>query len=189
MLVQCTGYDDSVAFTGHAPIMLNCAAQNGVASIPRVDDTSPLYTDALSSAQTGTIGGFLKIELQDTNKVWRDVTMEILNYGIGAPNLDGTACADPSPNAILRIQRLRDNGGQTRRGQHQWRRLQLRRQHQCVRLLAECPVRSARGASARRGARRLERDPRRRDVLHRPRRRESVEVVQGHGARSMAEPA
>ena len=113
MLVQCTGYETSVALNANAPIMLNCATQNGVASIPRVDDTTPLYTDALSSAQTGTIGGFLKIELQDTNKVWRDVTMEILNFGIGATNLAGTACADPSPSAILRIQRLRDNGGQT----------------------------------------------------------------------------
>ena len=37
--------------------------------------------------------------------------MEILNYGIGAPNLvdgaNGTVCADPTPNAILRLQRLR----------------------------------------------------------------------------------
>jgi hypothetical protein len=113
MLVQCTGYETSVALNANAPILLNCATQNGVASIPRVDDATPLYSDALSNAQTGTIGGFLKIELQDTNKVWRDVTMEILNYGIGAPNLDGTRCADPSPDAILRLQRLRDNGGQT----------------------------------------------------------------------------
>jgi hypothetical protein len=113
MLVQCTGYETSVALNANAPTLLNCAAQNGVASIPRVDDTSPLYTDALSSAQTGSIGGFLKIELQDNNKVWHDITAEILSYGIAAPNQDGTGCADPTPNAILRIQRLRDNGGQT----------------------------------------------------------------------------
>ncbi len=37
--------------------------------------------------------------------------MEILNYGIGGPNLAGGICADPTPNAILRIQRLRDNSG------------------------------------------------------------------------------
>ncbi|MEP7307737.1 MAG: pilus assembly PilX N-terminal domain-containing protein [Acidobacteriota bacterium] len=113
MLVQCTGYETSVPLNANAPILLNCATQNGVASIPRVDDTTRLYTDALSDPQNGTLGGFLKIELQDTNKVWRDVTMEILNYGISGSNLDGTVCADPSPNAILRIQRLRDNGGQT----------------------------------------------------------------------------
>jgi len=111
--VQCTGYETSAALNANAPILLNCATKNGVVPIPRVDDTTPLYTDALSSAQTGTIGGFLKIELQDTGKAWRDVTMEILNYGIGAANLDGTLCADPSPNAILRFQRLRDNGGGT----------------------------------------------------------------------------
>jgi hypothetical protein len=37
--------------------------------------------------------------------------MEILNYGISGPNLaaGGAICADPTPNAILRIQRLRDN--------------------------------------------------------------------------------
>ena len=111
MLVQCTGYDDQRRFTGNAPILLNCATRTAW-PIPRVDDITQLYTDALSSAQTGTIGGFLKIELQDTNKAWRDVTMEILNYGIGGPNLDGPAiCADPTPNAILRFQRLRDNGG------------------------------------------------------------------------------
>jgi len=38
------------------------------------------------------------------------VTMEILNWGFGATNQDGQLCDDPSPNAILRIQRLRDNG-------------------------------------------------------------------------------
>jgi hypothetical protein len=35
--------------------------------------------------------------------------MEILNYGIAGPNLAGQICADPTPNAILRIERLRDN--------------------------------------------------------------------------------
>lgn len=68
-----------------------------------------LTTNALSQANTGVVGGFLKIERQDPNHGWTDVTMEILNYGIGAPNLGGTICADPTPNAIIRIQRLRDN--------------------------------------------------------------------------------
>src|SRR5262249_11751462 len=55
-------------------------------------------------------GGWIKIEKQDTNGVWSDVTQTILNYGFGAPNLDGMGCSDPTPNAIIRLQRLRDNG-------------------------------------------------------------------------------
>ena len=47
--------------------------------------------------------------MQDTTKAWRDVTMEILNYGISGRNLSGGRICDPSPNAIIRLQRLRDN--------------------------------------------------------------------------------
>jgi hypothetical protein len=36
------------------------------------------------------------------------VTAEILNLGIGAPNQDFGVCPDPTPDAVLRIQRLRD---------------------------------------------------------------------------------
>ena len=60
------------------------------------------------------IGGFIKIEKSDANGVFTDVTQEILNYGIGAVNQAGQiCCADPTPNAIIRLQRLRDNGGGT----------------------------------------------------------------------------
>jgi hypothetical protein len=46
------------------------------------------------------------------------VTMEILNYGIGGPNLGdpahgGVICPDPNSRAILRLQRLKDNSGLT----------------------------------------------------------------------------
>ncbi len=68
-----------------------------------------LTSAALTNNTAGRIGGYIKIEYQDNNSVWRDITMEILNYGIGGPNHGGTICADPTPNAILRIQRLRDN--------------------------------------------------------------------------------
>ena len=70
-----------------------------------------ITTGALQARDSGTIGGFIKIDMQDTTGLWRDVTMEILNYGIGAVNLAGANCGDPTPNAILRIQRLRDNAG------------------------------------------------------------------------------
>ena len=43
--------------------------------------------------------------------MWTDVTTEILNLGIAATNQDGFICPDPNPNAIIRLQRLRDNGG------------------------------------------------------------------------------
>jgi hypothetical protein len=67
-----------------------------------------IVSGAMANAGTGLIGGFIKIELQDSTKTWRDVTMEILNYGITAPNMRGRIC-DPSPNAIIRLQRVRDN--------------------------------------------------------------------------------
>jgi hypothetical protein len=65
--------------------------------------------------------GYLKIERQDRDGVWSDVTVEILNRGFtgrniatGAWNTRGTTCAtsandDPSPNAVIRLQRVRDN--------------------------------------------------------------------------------
>jgi hypothetical protein len=71
----------------------------------------------LSAVNNPTIGGFIKIERQDADGSWHDVTMEILNYGIGAPNLitgvGGAVCGDPTPNAIVRLQRLRDGGNTT----------------------------------------------------------------------------
>jgi hypothetical protein len=66
--------------------------------------------------------GFLKIERQTRDGAWSDVTVEILNRGFTGRNLAsnatwntaGTTCAaaaadDPSPNAVIRLQRVRDN--------------------------------------------------------------------------------
>jgi len=67
--------------------------------------------------------GFLKIERQTRDGVWSDVTVEILNLGFTGRNpaanstwnTGGTTCAtagntdDPSPNAVIRLQRVRDN--------------------------------------------------------------------------------
>jgi len=100
VLVTCTGYDTTPQFTG-----CNVPGANNI------QNGATITTAALSSAQTGTIGGFIKVEIQDNAGNWTDITTEILNYGIGGPNLGGSLCADPTPNAILRIQRLRDNGG------------------------------------------------------------------------------
>jgi len=86
-----------------------------------------------------TITGFLKIEIQigylPPCGKWQDVTWDILNQGFAGRNLNSTlnlsvaanqypnvpplpgpqnqilpsACADPSPNAIIRLERVRDN--------------------------------------------------------------------------------
>jgi hypothetical protein len=71
---------------------------------------------------SAVIRGFLKIERQDRNGTWSDVTVELLNLGFtarniadaGAWNVPGTTCAasaadDPSPDAVIRLQRVRDN--------------------------------------------------------------------------------
>jgi len=99
-VVSCSGY------TTVAPVRFT-----GCAGVPTTTQPQIITTHALSNAGTGTIGGYIKIEKQNSAGVWADVTMELLNYGIGAPNLSGTICADPTPNAIVRLQRLKDNGG------------------------------------------------------------------------------
>ena len=67
-----------------------------------------------TSVVTPRLGGFLKIEMQNAAGVWTDVTLEILNLGIAGRQLSNPAggsanCNDPSPDAIIRLQRLRDN--------------------------------------------------------------------------------
>ena len=71
---------------------------------------------------TPLMDGFLKIERQTRDGVWSDVTVEILNRGFTGRNIAdantwnaaGTTCGataanDPSPNAVVRLQRVRDN--------------------------------------------------------------------------------
>ena len=93
---SCTGYT-ATQFTG----CTGAAIANG----------STITTAALSSAGQPRLNGFIKIEKQSSAGAWSDVTTEILNLGIAATNQTGTICADPNPNAIIRLQRLRDNGG------------------------------------------------------------------------------
>src|ERR1700674_825072 len=86
-----------------------------------------------------TITGFLKVEIQigylPPCGKWQDVTQEILNLGFAGRNINSTVnlavaankypnapslpgpqveilpagCADPSPNAVIRLERIRDN--------------------------------------------------------------------------------
>lgn len=76
---------------------------------------SVIQSHALSNAGESLIGGFIKIEKQNNLGAWSDVTTEILNLGFSAPNQEGTStpCADPTPNAVIRLQRLRDSANPT----------------------------------------------------------------------------
>ena len=60
---------------------------------------------------TPLLGGFLKIEIQTSTAVWQDVTLEILNLGIAGRSIaGGCAGTTPNPNAVIRLQRIRDDG-------------------------------------------------------------------------------
>ena len=96
-MLQCTG-NTMTTLTG-CQVLVN---------IPAAATT--ISTAGLHNAGISPIGGFIKIEMMDNGGNWQDVTMEILNYGISDQNVEGAViCADPTPNAILRIQRLKDN--------------------------------------------------------------------------------
>jgi hypothetical protein len=66
-----------------------------------------------------TVTGFIKIERQRPDGTFQDVTMRVLNLGIAGRNLsDGRVSqpdvtndcpTEPFPDAIIRVQRLRDN--------------------------------------------------------------------------------
>jgi hypothetical protein len=103
--MTCEGYDT----TFNPDRLTNCRIA-GVTTAQN-DAGLEIRTHALSPAETSLIGGFIKIEKQDINGVWTDVTMEILNLGFAARNQEGSPCPDPTPDAVIRIQRLRDNGG------------------------------------------------------------------------------
>src|SRR5262249_23497260 len=61
------------------------------------------------------VGGYIKIEAQNpAGGTWRDVTGEILSLGIAGANISnpngaGSPCPPASPDAIIRVQRIRDN--------------------------------------------------------------------------------
>jgi hypothetical protein len=58
-----------------------------------------------------TVTGFIKIEIQlpTVPPTWQDVTQEVLGLGFTGRNLANAACVNPNPDAIIRIQRLRDD--------------------------------------------------------------------------------
>jgi hypothetical protein len=61
-------------------------------------------------AGTPLLGGVIKVEIQLADETWRDVTLEVLNLGLAGRNLTGAAgCAQPSPNAVIRVERIRND--------------------------------------------------------------------------------
>jgi hypothetical protein len=100
--VTCTGYVSS----GSTQQFTGCGWFTGAAPISGMY----LTTQMLSRRDESLIGGFIKIERKDADGDWNDVTMEILNLGFGDRNQEGVDCGDPTDDAVLRIQRLRDHG-------------------------------------------------------------------------------
>jgi hypothetical protein len=120
--------------TGDAPYNLTAAEGRYVPLLlqpPFAASAGPAAQGAVaanvykSPAGTPLLDGFIKIELQRQNGTWLDVTGEILGLGIAGRNLAdsdeavatrwnnvpdgaGDTCGEPNPNAIIRLQRVRD---------------------------------------------------------------------------------
>jgi hypothetical protein len=90
--------------TASAPIQLVGTAPDGTSIATSSGNSGQGYR---SPVGTTLIGGFIKMEMQDQAGNWQDVTQEILQLGIAGRDLTGN-CANP-PNAIVRVQRLRDS--------------------------------------------------------------------------------
>jgi hypothetical protein len=104
-------------------ILLSDSA-NEIKSLPYVTQTEPIpltgtlpHGEKLGRASNATyfkvptdtdlIGGFIKIEIQTSRRVWQDVTAEILAFGVSGPELTGGRC-NQYPNSIIRVQRHMD---------------------------------------------------------------------------------
>jgi hypothetical protein len=125
---------DLPTVTGDDPI--NLATLTSLGATPTADyvpvnaiqvaETKASGTDgSLLPVNTRSVRGFLKIEKQTQAGVWEDITMEILNLGFTGRNIAANAwntpgalggnCMnpailndDPSPNAVIRLQRVAD---------------------------------------------------------------------------------
>ena len=98
--------DQQVSCGGYTLTSLtNCTVAANIA------DASVVQNFALTPIGVSQIGGYIKAERQNASDgTWHDITPELLSYGIGAPSQTGTcSTTDPSPKAILRLQRLADD--------------------------------------------------------------------------------
>ena len=106
--------DTSAAPVNLAALVAGSGGYSATGAPPALSDGAG---GARVAANTPLVSGFIKIERQDQAGAWNDVTMAILNLGIAGRNLsNGTAntpdtnvcLAEPFPDAVIRIQRLRD---------------------------------------------------------------------------------
>ena len=75
-------------------------------------NTTDFNLNGSPAAGAPLIGGYIKIEMRTANSLlsWKDITKEILNYGYTGASTDATpTCANAYPDAIIRIQRFREN--------------------------------------------------------------------------------
>ena len=99
----CTGFGGAAGVT---TTLTGCTYPAGSSQ----SNNDPVYSGATTTTGTSLLHGFIKIEKQNAAGVWSDITMEILNLGFAAANQQGVICSDPTPNAVIRLERLRDNG-------------------------------------------------------------------------------
>ena len=112
--------------TATPPVDLSTLTANGLYTGVAPIATSDNAGGARLPLNTPLVTGFIKIERQSPAGVWDDVTMRVLNLGIAGRNLSdgrlnipdttGQCPTEPFPNAIIRLQRLRDtpaNGSTT----------------------------------------------------------------------------
>ena len=166
VLVTCTGFQMGVDCCP-AHTLTGCNVTTALVAGAAIE------SGALTNANAGTIGGFIKVERQDAAKVWHDVTMEFLNYGISGPNLAGTNLRSVAERDHPAAASARQRGD--RRGH-----VQLSGDVDGVGLRPERALRHSRGAlsvTPGPGDNRLL--PRRRDALRVDQRRQPVRLVRG----------
>lgn len=81
---------------------------NGCSGVPASSSGSKIDTGSRVPVGTGLNGGFIKIEEQTAPNTWGDVTLEILNLGFAGKQLSPAGCVEPNPDAVIRIQRVKD---------------------------------------------------------------------------------
>jgi hypothetical protein len=106
---------DTVAELTSLPDVVGTPVSLGVATLPvaaggrnLARSTGNANDGYRSPAGTPLINGFILINRQDTNGNWHDVTNEILSLGITGRNLSNSGCTNRDPNAIIRLQHVKD---------------------------------------------------------------------------------
>jgi len=107
---------DGGAFTCAGYTSLTVPPQlTGCTGLPPASVPNPttISTGSMENAGAPLNRGFIKIEMRNNAApgAWEDVTTEILNLGISGPANNAPVACDPTPNAVIRLQHLRDNAG------------------------------------------------------------------------------